>query len=49
MDEAKKKDWQTPVLEVLDVNQTMLHVKSPTSTDASFDTNTPFPDLRWNS
>jgi hypothetical protein len=42
-----KKEWQVPVLEVLDVDQTMLQVKAPTSTDATFQTNTPFPQLTW--
>lgn len=45
----KKKEWQAPVLEVLNVDQTMLLIKSPTSSDASYDSNTPFPDMKWNS
>jgi hypothetical protein len=42
-----KKDWKTPVLEVLDVNQTMLNVSSPTTLDANFADGTPFPELTW--
>jgi hypothetical protein len=42
-----KKEWQVPTLEVLDVEQTMLTVKAPTSTDATFAENTPFPVLTW--
>ncbi|MFB4168915.1 paeninodin family lasso peptide [Virgibacillus sp. JSM 102003] len=39
-----KKDWQRPVLEVLDVNQTMLGVDGE-YTDAAFEAGTPFEDI----
>jgi hypothetical protein len=44
---TEKKEWKNPVLEVLDVNQTMLNVKSPTTLDANFADGTPFIVLTW--
>ncbi|WP_240418179.1 paeninodin family lasso peptide [Paenibacillus periandrae] len=44
---TEKKEWKTPELEVLDVNQTMLNVKTPTKLDATFADGTPFNELTW--
>ncbi len=41
-----KKDWQRPVLEVLDVNQTMLGEEGE-FTDAAYDAGTPFEDITF--
>ncbi|MBP1990385.1 paeninodin family lasso peptide [Paenibacillus eucommiae] len=47
MEKMMKKEWNVPALEVLDVNQTMLNVTTPTKLDATFHTDTPFEDLTW--
>ncbi|WP_342432760.1 paeninodin family lasso peptide [Neobacillus sp. FSL H8-0543] len=42
-----KKEWQNPVLEVLDVNMTMASTEQGDFTDASFPENTRWKDLTW--
>jgi hypothetical protein len=44
-----KKEWQTPVMEVLEVNMTMANPGPVTSLDATYPDGTPFPDLTWQS
>lgn len=42
-----KKEWKTPVLEVLDVNMTMLDPKNGNHLDHSYENGTPRDELTW--
>lgn len=42
-----KKTWQKPVLEVLEVQKTMLDPTNGDHLDHSYPTGTPRPELTW--
>ncbi|EMI9090655.1 paeninodin family lasso peptide [Bacillus cereus] len=42
-----KKEWKTPVLEVLDVNMTMLDPKNGRHLDHTYEAGTDRDDLTW--
>ncbi|MFC3884758.1 paeninodin family lasso peptide [Bacillus songklensis] len=42
-----KKEWQKPVLEVLDVNMTMGHTEQKQHLDKDYEAGTAYEDLTW--
>lgn len=44
-----KKEWQTPVIEMLEVNMTMANAGTPTTLDATYPDGTPYEQLTWSS
>ncbi|MFH5186078.1 paeninodin family lasso peptide [Paenibacillus sp. TAB 01] len=44
---VQKKEWQKPVLEVLDVKMTMGQTAIKQHLDHAYEAGTPFPELTW--